>query len=106
MFCAIWYRLYNLKNVENTHGGVLSLVQLQTFSNTPPWAFSPLLNCTKGTKSRNVSQIISGEWKLINSLKKADSIILEKWVIFAKWFILDVYLGNKHAYGIDRFLAT
>ena len=23
MFCANWYHLYNLKNVKNTHGGVL-----------------------------------------------------------------------------------
>ena len=23
MRCAIWYHLYNLKNVKNTHGGVL-----------------------------------------------------------------------------------
>ena len=27
MFCAIWYHLYNLKNVRNTHGGVLPLVK-------------------------------------------------------------------------------
>ena len=27
--CAIWYYLYNLKNVKNTHGGVLILVKLQ-----------------------------------------------------------------------------
>ena len=26
MFCAIWYHLYNLKNVKNTYGGVLLLV--------------------------------------------------------------------------------
>ena len=26
---AIWYHLYNLKNVKNTHGGVLILVKLQ-----------------------------------------------------------------------------
>ena len=26
--CAICYRLYNLKNVKNTHGGVLPLVKL------------------------------------------------------------------------------
>ena len=26
MRCAIWYYLYNLKNVKNTHGGVLILV--------------------------------------------------------------------------------
>ena len=23
--CAIWYHLYNLKNVKNTHGGVLAV---------------------------------------------------------------------------------
>ena len=45
MRCAIWYHLYNLKNVENTHGGVLILVKLQaeacnfTKINTPPWLF-------------------------------------------------------------------
>ena len=27
--CAIWYHLYNLKNVKKTHGGVLLLVKLQ-----------------------------------------------------------------------------
>ena len=27
--CAIWYHLYNLKNVNNTHGGMLLLVKLQ-----------------------------------------------------------------------------
>ena len=43
MRCAIWYYLYNLKNVENTHGGVLVLVKLQaeasnfTKINTHPW---------------------------------------------------------------------
>ena len=36
--CTIWYHLYNLKNVKNTHGGVLILVKLQAFKiNTPPW---------------------------------------------------------------------
>ena len=29
MRCAIWHHLYNFKNVENTHGGVLILVKLQ-----------------------------------------------------------------------------
>ena len=29
MRCAIWYHLYNLKNVKNTHGEVLILVKLQ-----------------------------------------------------------------------------
>ena len=29
MRCTIWYHLYNLKNVKNTHRGVLILVKLQ-----------------------------------------------------------------------------
>ena len=29
MFFAIWYHFYDLKNVKNTHGGVLFLVKLQ-----------------------------------------------------------------------------
>ena len=29
MRCAIWYRLYNFKNVKNSHRGVLILVKLQ-----------------------------------------------------------------------------
>ena len=29
MRCAIWWHLYNFKNVKNTHGGVLILVKLQ-----------------------------------------------------------------------------
>ena len=43
--CAIWYHSYNLKNVKNNHGGVLTLVKLQALAcnftkvNTPPWVF-------------------------------------------------------------------
>ena len=36
MRCSIQYHLYNLKNVKNAHGGVLSLVKK---SNAPPWVF-------------------------------------------------------------------
>ena len=35
--CAIWYRFYNLRNVKNTHGGVILLVACDfTTSITPP----------------------------------------------------------------------
>ena len=43
--CTIWYHLYNLKNVKNTHEGVILLTKLQaeafifTKSNTLPWVF-------------------------------------------------------------------
>ena len=32
MLCAIWYNVYNLKNVKTTHVGVLLLVKLQAIS--------------------------------------------------------------------------
>ena len=59
MLCAIWYHLHNLKNVKNTHGGVLLLVQLQAFKPATLLkvtllheCFSRVLNCTNGTKLR------------------------------------------------------
>ena len=48
MRCAIWYYLCNLKNVKNNYGGVLLLHV----------CFSRFLNCTNGTKSRKISQIV------------------------------------------------
>ena len=42
---TIWYHLYNLKAVKNTHGGMLVLVKLQALacnfikSTIPPWVF-------------------------------------------------------------------
>ena len=43
--CAICYYLYNLKNVKNSHGGLLVLVKLWakaynfTKTSIPPWVF-------------------------------------------------------------------
>ena len=53
MRCTIWYYLYNLKNVKNTHEGVLILVKLQakacsfTKINTPPLVFFTFLKLYK-----------------------------------------------------------
>ena len=52
MRSAICYHLYNLKNVKNTHGGMLLLVKLQDESLN-------CLNCTNGTKLRKTSHIFS-----------------------------------------------
>ena len=57
MRCAIWYHLYNLKNVKNTNGGVLLLVKLQASITLFHGFFSRFLNCTNGTKSRNASNM-------------------------------------------------
>ena len=53
MHCAIWYHFYSLKNVINTHGGVLISVKLTLLHG----CFSRFLNCPNGTKSLNASHI-------------------------------------------------
>ena len=53
MLCAIWYHLYNLKNVKNTHGGVLphqKVTMIHGCFPRPP-------NCANGTKARNTPHI-------------------------------------------------
>ena len=53
MLCVVWYHLYNLKNVKNTHGGDLLLVKSEaltrnvTKSNTPTWVFFTFLRLYK-----------------------------------------------------------
>ena len=66
MRCAIWYHMYNLKNVKNTHREVLV-----TKSNTPPWVFFTLFNCTNGTKSRNISHVVQDGKMEYNDLRKS-----------------------------------
>ena len=56
MRCAIWYHLDILKNVKNTHGGVLILVLKLTLLHG---CFSRFLNCTNRTKSRSAPHMVS-----------------------------------------------
>ena len=56
MLCTIWYHLQYLKNVKNTHGGMLLFVP----AILPKIAllngyFSWFLNCSNGTISRKIS---------------------------------------------------
>ena len=64
MCCAIWYHLYNLKTVKNTHGGVLLLVTLNLKHTRLKTAillkvtllhgcFSRFFNCTNCTKPQS-----------------------------------------------------
>ena len=63
MLCDIWYHLYILECMENTHKEVLLSVKLQASalnfikSNSPPGVFFTFLNCANGTKSRKASDM-------------------------------------------------
>ena len=71
ILCVIWYHLYNLKNLRNTHGGVLLLVKLQTEacnfnkSNTPLWVFLTFFRLYKWYQ---IPQSIPYKWKLVWSI--------------------------------------
>ena len=97
MFCLIRYHWYNLKNVKNTHGGMLLLVKLQALKPATLQKvtlfhgyFSRFLNCTNGTKSRNASHITSCEVYYMNIrikhrnriLTNTKSVCLEKREIY------------------------
>ena len=60
---AIWYHLHNLRNVKNTHGGMLPLVTFKaepcnfTKSNAPLWVFFTFFKLSKGTKLYKASHV-------------------------------------------------
>ena len=54
MICAIWYHLYNLKNLKSIHEGALLLLNVALLHG----CFSLFNNCTNGTRWRKASHII------------------------------------------------
>ena len=78
--------MYILKNVKNTHGGVLLLVKLQalacnfTKSNTTPWMFFSFLDFANDTTSRNASHLLCLIFRTVELLLKygADPLKTEK----------------------------
>ena len=84
MRCAIWYHLYNLKNMKNTHRGVLRLVKLQA-----------LLNCTNGTKSRKAFHI---HFVWVNEEQQHFLLLFE---LCCKYFLNS--LNNRREYESWKF---
>ena len=74
MLCAIWYHLQNIKNIENTHGGVLLLI---TFSNAKSnskskWVFFKIIQIVPNRKKRLIlSQRNGRSVTVLNSVIKA-----------------------------------
>ena len=89
MLCVIWYHLYNLKNMENTHGGVLRLVKLQSSAST----------CTNGTKSRNASHCIKSSFQIC----KSQEVYIFSW-LFVRGCICCKSWVNYHYVIIGVFL--
>ena len=72
--CAIWYYLYNLKNVKNAYGGVLILVKLQA-------QMVPNRATSSKEVSHNIVHLIAlGNNK--NILLHVKNCLLFQWIIF------------------------
>ena len=80
MLCAIWCHLYNLKNVKNTHGGVL-LIKVTLLHGTF-WRF---LNYTNGNKSHQASRMKSLMQDVIVLLYYLQLEIFYCFLGFRKW---------------------
>ena len=64
MSSSIWYQLYNIKNVKNTHGRLSLLGKVQTLacnyakSSTPPWVFFTFFKIEQMDKlAQSISEI-------------------------------------------------
>ena len=80
MMCyAIWYHLYNLKNEENTNGGVSLLKSCKLKPATLLLkvtllhdCFPCFLNCRNGTKTLNASHLLGTDLALMYSVTLAN----------------------------------
>ena len=92
--CTIWYHLYNLKNVKNTHGEVLLLKLLKKNS---PLCFSCFSNSTDGTKSYKVSEVHISIYKkyldLLDVTRKCTKSTLRK----CRFIIISRSVKNNNA---------
>ena len=87
---AIWYDLYNLKNVKNTHGGVLILVKLQasacnfTKINTPPWVFFTFLKLYKWYQiaQRTTYQVKESGYHILINLRPSPEVSRSELLIY------------------------
>ena len=77
MLYAIWYHLYNFKNVKSIDGGLLLLVKLKdlTKSDTRPWVFLTFLNCTNGTKYRKASHFCDNSFVISDKAMSKGNLV-------------------------------
>ena len=75
MLCAIWYHLYNLRNVDNIHDGVLLFVKLQastckfTKSDNPTWMFSAFFKWHEYEIAQSITYFSPNKGTWVNILR-------------------------------------
>ena len=108
---AIWYHLYNLKNVKKTtHGGVLLLVKLQGEFATLlkvtllHECFSSFSNCTNGTKLREASHL-NQKLKIFLYRRAHDHVLLirDYYYYYYHYYYYYYYCYYHHSYYYYQF---
>ena len=87
MFCAIWYHLYTLKNVKNTHECYCNF----TKSNTPPWVFFTFLKLYRWYQ---IAQRVTYGLLLIWSLTNLTLLVKIVEIIFCYSTLYQAYLPS------------
>ena len=111
--CAIWYHLFNLKNVKNTHGGALILVATLLKLTLLREYFLRSLNCTNGTKFHNASlflrkdRVVTFKLVLKNSKQKVENFVATHvYTIYQKKFDRTNFFSTIKSFCSDRKLAS
>ena len=92
MFRAIFYHLHSLKNVKNTHGGVLLLVKIKIFAcnftkgNTTSWVFFTFFKLYKWYQ---IIQNITQEW-----LRRKKCVIYRLDIIFSITHVVQLIVSK------------
>ena len=77
MRCAIWYHLYNFKNVKITHGGVLILVKLQALAVNVAKFLATCGLAFRGIEEKIGSQIKENFLGIIELISQHDPFLAE-----------------------------
>ena len=89
--CAIWYHLYNLKNVKNTQEGVLILLKFPAFSLRFPWLLA----------FKEVFPMPPVTWSCTNQIE-IDKVIGKVMLMNREWWFL-YFLIRYKAHWILQF---
>ena len=96
MRCAISYHFYNVKNLENTHEGVLHLVKLQAESNPPSWVLLTFFKLYKWGKIAERITYYHYGLKLGHFLQIHLNIVWDNQSVYCLRILISALFQNYH----------
>ena len=100
---AILYHLHNLKNVKNTHGGVLLLLKLQLYK-----VWYQIAQCITTVSIKNTSpfQFSSNHLKITKKLFNILKLIITRTSGIKISFLRKYFLANVYVWNSQRTMHT